>query len=45
MDVGRMTLFELMAATRGYSESRGATPRGGTIPDERLGQMGVVGFD
>lgn len=40
-----MTLFEFMCATQGYAEANGAKPKGGTISDERLSEMGIAGFD
>lgn len=43
--IGKMTLYEFACATRGYAEANGAKPKGGTISDERLAEMGVVGFD
>lgn len=46
MDVGQMGLWEFMQATQGYAESKGAKPKGrGSISDDRLAEMGVVGFD
>lgn len=43
--IGSMTIFEFMSATRGYAEANGAKPKGGTISDDRLAQMGIAGFD
>lgn len=40
-----MTLWEFMCAAQGYAESRGAKPKGGTIDDDRLSALGIVGFD
>jgi len=40
-----MTFYEFLMAQRGWNESRpGAKPRGGTIADDRLSEMGIVGF-
>lgn len=39
-----MTLFELRAATQGYAEANGAKPRGGSIDDDKLAEMGIAGF-
>jgi hypothetical protein len=39
-----MELFEFQCATAGYAESQGAKPRGGTIDDARLAEMGIEGF-
>jgi hypothetical protein len=46
MDVGRMTLWEFSQYVQGYAESKGAKPRGKSdISEDRLAEMGVVGFD
>lgn len=45
LDVGRMSLFEFVAATAGYAESHGAKPKGGSIDEDRLAEMGIVGFN
>ena len=42
--IGQMTLFEFMAATRGYAEANGVKPKGASIDEERLSEMGIVGF-
>lgn len=42
--IGTMTLFEFMCATRGFAEANGAKAKGGTISDDRLSEMGIVGF-
>jgi hypothetical protein len=40
-----MTLTEFVDATRGYAEANGVKPKGtGTISDNRLEEMGIVGF-
>jgi hypothetical protein len=44
MNVGSLTLFEFMAATRGYGEANGEKQRGGTIGEDRLEEMGIEGF-
>lgn len=44
MNVGQMTLYEFIYAQRGWAEANGAKPKGGTISDDRLSEMGVVGF-
>lgn len=44
MPIGQMTLWEFMCATRGYAESKGAKPKGGSIDEERLAEMGIAGF-
>jgi hypothetical protein len=44
MNIGAMTLFEFMAATRGYAEANGAKPKGGSISEERMQEMGIEGF-
>jgi hypothetical protein len=43
-DIAAMSLYEFIMATRGYGEAHGAKPRGGTIADGRLSEMGIVGF-
>lgn len=40
-----MSLWEFTQAVSGYAESRGAKPKGGTIADDRLVEMGIVGFN
>lgn len=44
MNVGKMSLFEFVWAQRGYAEANGVKPKGGTIDDERLADMGIAGF-
>lgn len=44
MNVGAMTFYEFNCATQGYSESQGAKPKGGTIDEDRLAEMGISGF-
>lgn len=44
MDVGKMDLWEFMQATKGYAESKGEKPRGGTISDDRMSELGIAGF-
>jgi hypothetical protein len=39
-----MTLQEFKWAADGYAEANGAKQRGGTITDDRLSAMGIVGF-
>jgi hypothetical protein len=43
-DIGSMTLQEFKWAADGYAEANGAKPRGGTISDDRLSALGIVGF-
>lgn len=40
-----MSLFEFVCATRGHAEANGAKPKGGSIDDARLAEMGIEGFD
>lgn len=42
--IGKMTLFEFMAATRGYAEANGAKKKGSSISEDRLSEMGIAGF-
>lgn len=44
MNIGTMTMFEFACATRGFGEANGAKPKGGTISDDRLADMGIEGF-
>lgn len=40
-----MTLFEWVCATDGYAEANGTKRRrGGDISEDRLAEMGIVGF-
>lgn len=39
-----MTLFEFKCATQGFAEANGAKPKGGTIDDDRLAELGIAGF-
>lgn len=40
-----MSLFEFMCAVEGYAEGKGGKRKGGSIDDDRLSEMGIVGFD
>jgi hypothetical protein len=44
MNIGDMTMFEFACATQGFAEANGAKPKGGTISDDRLADMGIEGF-
>lgn len=39
-----MTLFEFACACRGYAEANGIKPRGGSISEDELEEMGIAGF-
>jgi len=39
-----MTLYEWRWAAQGYAEANGAKPKGGTIEEDRLSEMGIAGF-
>lgn len=44
--IGKMSFYEFLAASRGYAEANGgAKPKGRSISEERLAEMGIVGFD
>jgi len=45
MNVGAMSLYEFTYAQRGYAEAKGAKPRGGSISDDRMAELGIAGFD
>lgn len=44
MNVGQMTLYEFIYAQRGWAEANGAKPKGGTISDDRMAELGIEGF-
>jgi hypothetical protein len=45
MPIGQMSLFEFSSACEGHAQANGKKPRGGSIDDDRLAEMGIVGFD
>jgi hypothetical protein len=43
--VDGMTLSEFSAARDGWLRVNGVRPRGGSISQKRLGELGIEGFD
>lgn len=44
IDVSKMSLFEFICATEGHAQAQGKKPRGRSIDEDRLAEMGVAGF-